>query len=119
MVDYTSKRDLEILVNDLKITTKFEQRLEASILIFESGLFQSSFFINFLAKFKGWRWIFYNLRRIDEQFVNLTWNAILEHVVDGEDHTDKRSAGGFNSEELKKFTRILEYCGYKLPEGIN
>lgn len=50
--------------------------------------------------------------RRSPQLRDEVWTAVIEHLVQGQDTHDERSAGGFGADELSRLIRALRACGW-------
>jgi hypothetical protein len=111
MTDYTNKNDLIILKTRLEALTDTQKRHILSCCI-SQNLFSHPHWILTLISFvvtknrimRGYNGMY---QKMPEELDN-GWNFLLEHMVNGVDQYDKRSAGGWDFEETKLFLQIVK-----------
>lgn len=116
VVRYNDKKSLELLassVKDLSRQTKIVMIVEAMIvgLMTPPFLFRILRFIFSEERFRNG--LLTVLLSTPDEHITDSWDAIVDHMLNGKDKTTTDAAGGWNQEELDSFMKVLTKCGVK------
>lgn len=118
IVFYDDWGSLELLVGAI-IVAPLE--IKASILAQTSviGLIKMPFLLRFLTKLMSvgpaTSWITASFQNSKES-TGKTWLKFLDHILNGKDKTNEKSAGGLNETELWTFLEILSFNDFEPTE---
>jgi len=127
-MDYCSKQDLQDYRNYIEsLNLSSEIKKEVAIKSLAHGLFKmkientGSLHYDMLKwcfdevdklpltkRINSWEFILKAIYQEDKDFIEKFFITLLNHLVDGTDTSDAKSAGGWNKEELQQFVEIIE-----------
>lgn len=109
-VDYTKKSDLKALaeqVNKLTYTAKIQilSRCAVKRLMSPPFLFRC---VTFFLSVERTILMYIILFTRQPELINVSWDELVNHMVNGKDLSDKKSAGGWNADELAIFLDLVK-----------
>lgn len=109
-VDYTDKNQLATLATAVDmLTDTAKAKIATRCLV--TGLMVPPFFFRLVGSLMSFHRKVYAYEFMFSRNPDLlaeSWGEITEHMVNGKDRTDLKSAGGWNKDELSNFLSLVE-----------
>lgn len=115
VANYRSKASLVALQRDLDRSLSVQQK---KIILFEignRGLMVLPWWTRPIKTMFGknkWAHVMAVLWEQNPELLDSMWRETMEHMVNGTDRVDPKSAGGYNSDEMNQFTEVLKAVRY-------
>jgi hypothetical protein len=124
--DYTSKRDMSALADEIRNTPKLRRSvfyaaiLGNQIMRTRWSLHVSAWIIRKargLSRAEAWYLLLQKLRDFDPDMMAGAITDLADHVENGHDKVDPKSAAGLNGPELTIVLHAMSVCGWRDPRA--
>jgi hypothetical protein len=115
VVNYRHRVSLDLLARDLDRVLSKQQKQVITLELIEKGLMLMPWWLRLIklaCSADKWKLVMYRVWDQHDDLLDSMWRDSMTHMTRGKDRVDPKSAGGYNGDEMKIFTDLLDRVGY-------